>query len=67
MSPREQRPTFVLRLRALPGRDAIRELRMALKTLIRRHGLRCIEVTEEHGEPDKEERVDGTGNETGGN
>jgi hypothetical protein len=34
----------VLRLRPLPGRDAIRELRWVLKRLLRVHGFRCISV-----------------------
>jgi hypothetical protein len=35
---------FVLRLRPLPRVDPIRALRGALKTLLRRHGLRCISL-----------------------
>jgi hypothetical protein len=40
-------PIFLVRLRALPGVDAIRALRAALKTLLRRYGLRCESVEEE--------------------
>jgi hypothetical protein len=39
-----QRPVFVLQLRPEPRVDAIRALRQALKTLLRRHGLRCLSV-----------------------
>jgi hypothetical protein len=41
------RPTFVLRLRAAPGIDAIKALRALRKTALRRDGLRCLEVREE--------------------
>ena len=38
---------FVVRLRALPHcTDPIKALRSALKTLLRRFGLRCIEISE---------------------
>jgi hypothetical protein len=40
-------PTFVLKLRALPGTDPIRALRQALKYLLRRHRLKCIDLREE--------------------
>jgi hypothetical protein len=35
---------FVIRLRALPGVDGVRALKAALKTLLRRYGLRCLSV-----------------------
>jgi len=38
----ERRPTLVLRLRALPGVDAIRELRMLLKRLVHQNGFRAV-------------------------
>ena len=41
---RADRPTYVLRLRPEPGVDAVRALRGALKVLLRRFGLRCVEV-----------------------
>ena len=41
------RPTFLLRLRAEPGVDAVRALRAGLKALLRQHGLKCVQVTEE--------------------
>jgi hypothetical protein len=34
--------TFLVRLRALPGVDGVRALRAALKTLLRKYGLRCV-------------------------
>jgi hypothetical protein len=37
----------VLRLRPEPGVDAIRALRWALKSMLRRHGLRCVSVEEQ--------------------
>jgi hypothetical protein len=38
---------FVIKLRARPGRDGIHALRAILKTLLRRHRLRCIDAREE--------------------
>jgi hypothetical protein len=43
----EQRRTFVLRLRAAPGTDAIRSLRRLLKIALRQLGLRCVDAYEE--------------------
>jgi hypothetical protein len=40
---------FVLRLTPLPGVDGIKALRAALKTLLRRHGLRCISIKQDEG------------------
>ena len=40
-------PTYVIRLRPNPRIDAIRALRGALKILLRRFGLKAIEVKEE--------------------
>jgi hypothetical protein len=42
----EQRPTFVLTLRAMPGAAGIRALRWLLKVLLRKHKLRCISIEE---------------------
>jgi hypothetical protein len=43
-----ERPDFVLRLRPEKGAvDATRSLRLALKFLLRRFGLRAIEVRED--------------------
>jgi hypothetical protein len=39
-------PTFVLVLRPLPHGDAYRALRMALKFLLRRFGLRAVKIGE---------------------
>jgi len=47
MSTRRPAPVFVVRLRAGPKVDAIRALRAALKILLRRFGLKAIEVKEE--------------------
>jgi hypothetical protein len=41
------RPTFLIRLRAEPGIDAVRALRGFLKLALRRYGLRAIEAREE--------------------
>jgi hypothetical protein len=41
-------PTFVVKLRPASGTpDEVKVLRLALKVLWRRFGLRCVEVTEE--------------------
>jgi hypothetical protein len=40
-----RRPVYVLRLQSLHG-DDIRRLRLLLKALLRRHGLRCLSVEE---------------------
>jgi hypothetical protein len=50
MTPDERR-TFVLKLRPLPGVDPIRALRLGLKRLLRSYGLRCVSVAEEITEP----------------
>jgi hypothetical protein len=39
-------PTFVLVLRPLPHVDVYRALRMALKFLLRRFGLRAVKIGE---------------------
>lgn len=41
------RPTFIVRLQPKPGVDAVRALRAALKVLLRRFGLKAIEVKQE--------------------
>jgi hypothetical protein len=43
----EQGPVFVLRLRSLPGVDAIRELRWILKRLLRDHHFWCVSINQE--------------------
>ena len=40
------RPIYTVRLRPEPGVDGIRALRAALKSLLRRHPLRCISARE---------------------
>jgi hypothetical protein len=42
-----ERPIFVLRLQPGPGVDGVRALRVALKFLLRRWGLRVISIDEE--------------------
>jgi hypothetical protein len=52
-SPREvHRPSkkgrrFVVTLVPLPNVDPIRSLRWALKGLLRRHGMRCVDLHED--------------------
>jgi hypothetical protein len=41
-----ERPTFTIHLRPEPGVDAIKALRLALKVLLRRFGLRAVDVRE---------------------
>jgi hypothetical protein len=41
------RPVYVLKLRPLPGVDAIKALRAVLKSLLRRHGMQALECREE--------------------
>jgi hypothetical protein len=38
------RPIFTLRLQPLPGVEPIRALRLGLKDLLRRCGLRCVSI-----------------------
>jgi hypothetical protein len=38
-------PIIVLRLRPNPGVDEVRALRLLLKALLRRYGLRCLAAT----------------------
>jgi hypothetical protein len=45
------RPTYLVRLTPLPGVDGTRALRLALKMLLRRHGLKAVELKEEEGAP----------------
>jgi len=40
-------PTFVVHLRAVPGRDPIHSLRLLLKYALRQCGMRAVEVREE--------------------
>jgi hypothetical protein len=44
------RPCYVLTLRAEPNIDAIRMLRLALKVLLRRFGLKAITLHEQSDE-----------------
>ncbi len=47
---RKLRPTFIVTLRAEKGIDPARALKAALKTLLRKFGLRAISVTSEEAE-----------------
>lgn len=40
-------PVYILRLTPAPGTDGIKALRLALKVLLRRFGLRCVSVEQE--------------------
>ncbi len=43
----QERPVFVLHLRAEPGNtDPVRNLRLLLKAALRRFGFRCTEIVE---------------------
>jgi hypothetical protein len=44
MSGDRSQVVYVLRLVALPNRDAVRELRLLLKRALRQCGFRCISV-----------------------
>jgi hypothetical protein len=39
-------PIYAIRLQARPGAGTIRDLRLILKTLLRRHGFRCVAARE---------------------
>jgi hypothetical protein len=54
MTPQRKRvPIFCVRLYPTPQtNDAIRALRSALKTLLRRHGLKCLSVEIENAKPE---------------
>jgi hypothetical protein len=43
----EPRAVYTLRLVPQPGVDAVKALRAALKTLLRRHGLRCTSIKQD--------------------
>ena len=46
---RESLPTFTLRIEGKPGTAGIHALRALLKTLLRRHGFRCLDARQEGG------------------
>ena len=52
-------PEFELRLQ-VPGPLAILKLRSALKTLYRRHGMRCISIREVQDDPGREHHTQET-------
>ena len=45
--PKKGRPKFVLVLEPLPNVDPIRSLRASLKGLLRRSGMRCVDLRAE--------------------
>lgn len=47
MTTARPRPVFILRLQPKAGVDTARAIRAILKVLLRRHGLRCLGLTEE--------------------
>jgi hypothetical protein len=53
--PPDHRPIFTLRVEGKPGTAGIRALRWLLKALLRRHGFRCLDVSEGETSPIKEE------------
>jgi hypothetical protein len=44
-------PVFLVRLRALPGVDGVKALKAALKSLLRKYGLKCLSVEVEPANP----------------
>jgi hypothetical protein len=54
MATRDQRQSFILTVRAEPGIDAIKSLRRTLKTMLRRDGLRCVDIREPTKTPEPE-------------
>jgi hypothetical protein len=57
MTMREGRTIYILRLRPLPRVDPIRAPRSVLKTLLRRHRMRCISIHEMHNSQTEEENA----------
>lgn len=45
--PAASRPVYKLSVRAEPGVDEIRALRWLLKSMLRRFGLRCVDIRRE--------------------
>ncbi len=41
-----QRTIWIITVTAIPGFDEIRALRWALKSMLRRYGLRCLSIEE---------------------
>jgi hypothetical protein len=46
----DDRPIYVIRVRARPGVDAVAALRQVLRRLLRSYGLVCVSVGVEHAE-----------------
>jgi hypothetical protein len=45
----EARPQFVVTLQPEPGVDPIRALRWVLKSALRKHGLKCVDLARHEG------------------
>jgi hypothetical protein len=45
----EPRPIFTLRIEGQPGRASIHALKALLKTLLRRHHFKCLDLREDRG------------------
>jgi hypothetical protein len=60
---KRERGAYVLTVVPEPGVDAIRSLRWGLKSLLRRHGLRCVDLHEAAGDgsPVKHEKETSSG------
>jgi hypothetical protein len=43
----KSRPIFTLKIQGRPGDDNIRYLRLLLKTLLRRHHFKCVDLRED--------------------
>jgi hypothetical protein len=57
----EQQPTFVLQLQAKPGTDGVRNLRLLLKSALRRFHLRCLDARQIEGRPEADDPARTTG------
>jgi hypothetical protein len=54
---RSSAPRYTLTVEPLPNIDGIKALRWTLKSMLRRHGLKCVAVSEGEGhKPGKHER-----------
>ena len=47
MTAAKDRPVYIAKFRARPNTDAIRALRLMLKSALRIHGLTCISIEEQ--------------------
>jgi hypothetical protein len=46
IQPEARGPTFLLKIEGKPGTAGIRALRLLLKTLLRRHGFKAVDLRE---------------------